>query len=281
MVELGGTFLMGSNHPGGFPSDGEGPVRNITVGPFHIDEAAVTNAQFSDFVEGTGYATEAERFGWSFVFREFVSPKEAKSAGEAVADAPWWWRVNGASWRHPEGVDSSVEDRMDHPVVHVSWSDAAAYCRWAGKRLPTEAEWEFAARGGLEQKTCPWGDELTPGGEHRCNIWQGSFPDHNAVEDGYAGTAPARSFIPNDYGLFNTSGNAWEWCSDWFDTRFHRRAPRENPKGPPRGDRKVMRGGSYLCHASYCNRYRVGARSSATPDRSTGHVGFRCALDAS
>ena len=281
MVELGGTFLMGSNRPGGFPSDGEGPVRRVTVEPFHIDEAAVKNAQFSAFIEYTGYVTEAERFGWSFVFYQLVSPRVAGPVWEAVAEAPWWSRVEGASWRHPEGLDSSVEDRMDHPAVHVSWNDAFAYCRWAGKRLPTEAEWEFAARGGLEQKTYPWGDELTPGGEHRCNIWQGSFPDHNTAEDGYAGTAPAQSFAPNGYGLFNTSGNVWEWCSDWFDARFHRRAPRKDPKGPPSGDRKVMRGGSYLCHASYCNRYRVAARSSATPDSSTGHAGFRSALDAS
>jgi formylglycine-generating enzyme required for sulfatase activity len=168
---------------------------------------------------------------------------------------------------------------MDHPVVHVSWKDAVAYCRWTGKRLLTEAEWEYAARGGLVQKTYPWGNSLRPDGEHRCNIWQGRFPYSNTGEDGYMSTAPVDAYQPNGYGLYNMVGNTWEWCADWFSPSFHVHATRTNPKGPPMGGAKVMRGGSYLCHASYCNRYRVAARSSNTPDSSSGNIGFRCAAD--
>ncbi|WP_373285684.1 formylglycine-generating enzyme family protein [Pullulanibacillus camelliae] len=275
----GGSYFMGTNSKEGFPSDGEGPVRKVTVDPFYIDACTVTNAQFAQFIEATGYITEAERFGWSFVFYSFV-PKKVAHASHAVRGTPWWLAVEGAYWKCPEGLGSSIEERLAHPVIHVSWNDAMAYCRWAGKRLPTEAEWEFAARGGLEQKRYPWGDELTPGGEHRCNIWQGEFPKTNTLEDGYAGTAPARSFLPNGFGLYNVSGNVWEWCSDWFSRSIHRRGGRQNPRGAENGTSRVVRGGSYLCHHSYCNRYRVAARSANTPDSSTGNMGFRCAADA-
>lgn len=271
---------MGTDDDAGFPEDGEGPAREVRVRPFYIDACAVTNARFARFVRATGYRTEAEAFGWSFVFHSFVPPEVACGVTQIVSDTPWWWPVEGACWHRPEGPGSSIQARMDHPAVHISWNDAAAYCDWADKRLPTEAEWEFAARGGLTGKTYPWGDDLTPGGRHLCNIWQGVFPDHNTREDGYVGTAPARSFPPNGHGLYNVSGNVWEWCADWFSPTYHVDASRDNPVGPPAGEAKVMRGGSYLCHDSYCNRYRVAARSANTPDSSTGNLGFRCARNA-
>ncbi len=275
----GGAFIMGSDE-GVYPEDGEEPAREIHVDPFHIDITAVTNRQFAQFVKATGYVTEAERFGWSFVFHSFLTPEARKRAKGRPREAPWWRQTHGAYWRRPEGRDSNLEGRMDHPVVHVSWNDAVAYCEWAGKRLPTEAEFEYAARGGLEQTLYPWGDELTPGGEHRCNIWQGRFPDVNTAEDGYLGTAPARSFPPNGFGLFNMVGNVWEWCADWFSPDYHMDGPRVNPAGPPEGQARVTKGGSYLCHDSYCVRYRLSARSSNTPDSSTGNMGFRCAVSA-
>ncbi len=275
----GGEFLMGSSDVDGWPADGEGPVRAVTVQPFHIDACCVTNEQFNAFVNATGYRTEAERFGWSFVFHLFLTADQLARVTQRVAGSEWWCRIDGAYWRHPEGEGSNIRQRWDHPVVHVSWNDARAYAGWAGKRLPTEAEWECAARGGLVQKRFAWGDELTPGGRHRCNIWQGTFPTLNTAEDGHVGTAPARSFKANGYGLYNVAGNVWEWCHDWFSPDFHTTGPRVDPLGPPGGERKVIRGGSYLCHQSYCNRYRVGARTSNTPDSSTGNTGFRCVRD--
>jgi len=274
----GGEFLMGTNEKDGFPADGEGPVRKIKINPFYIDSYTVTNAEFEQFIKSTGYVTEAEQFGWSYVYYGFLSPKLAGLV-QPVPQTPWWCGVKGAYWYQPEGPFSTIDDRMDHPVVHVSWNDALAFCEWAGKRLPTEAEWEFAARGGLEQKKYPWGDELIPNGKHYCNIWQGKFPTVNTKDDGYSGTAPASSFPPNGYGLYNVSGNVWEWCSDWFTRGVHNRGGRTNPQGPLNGETKVMRGGSYMCHESYCNRYRVAARTSNTPDSSSGHLGFRCVKD--
>lgn len=280
MIEIpGGEFIMGTSSKEGFPADGEGPARKIKVDSFLMDSTTVTNAQFSEFVKETGYKTEAEQFGWSFVFYSLLSPNMIRKVRQVVRETPWWYTVEGAYWYQPEGPDSNIESRMDHPVIHVSWNDANAYCQWAGKRLPTEAEWEYAARGGLEQMRYPWGDELMMNDQHNCNIWQGVFPKHNTKEDGYEGTAPAKSFPPNGYGLYNVSGNVWEWCSDWFTRSIHNRGGRENPKGPDSGKAKVMRGGSYLCHESYCNRYRVAARSSNTPDSSSGNIGFRCVAD--
>lgn len=274
----GGEFLMGAEDPAAHPLDGEGPVRRVRLSPFRLDAVAVSNRRFARFVAATGWRTTAERFGWSFVFAGFLSPDHPPT--EAVAAAPWWRRVSGACWRHPEGPDSTAESRPDHPVTHVSHDDAQAYCAWAGGRLPTEAEWEYAARGGLAQRRYPWGNELTPQGRHMCNIWQGEFPTRDDSEDGFAGTAPVDAFPPNGFGLFNMVGNAWEWCADWFDPRGPSPAPQTDPRGPMQGRARVMRGGSHLCHASYCFRYRVSARSSATPESTTGHLGFRLARDA-
>ena len=276
LVELeGGSFLMGNPRGDGYPQDGEEPVHEVVLSPFAIGSAPVTNAEFAAFAAETGYLTEAEKTGWSFVFTMFL-PEDFEPT-RAIERAPWWRQVFGAQWRHPEGPQSDVTGREDHPVTHVSWDDANAYCEWAGLRLPTEAEWEFAARGGIGGAQFPWGDELEPDGRQMMNVFQGEFPARNTCEDGWAGTSPVGSFEPNDYGLFDTTGNVWEWCDDRFGADTYREGPRENPKGPQAGDQRVIRGGSYLCHASYCRRYRVDARSSNTPDSTSGNTGFRVA----
>ena len=276
----GGEFLMGTDGTYGFAADGEGPAHAVELTPFYLDATCVTNEQFNAFVNATGYKTEAERFGWSFVFfGHLTAAQQATAVRLRVLGSEWWCRVDGATWRHPEGPASNIKKIWSHPVVQVSWSDALAYATWAGKRLPTEAEWECAARGGLAQKKFPWGDELEPGGRHAMNVWQGQFPDHNSCADGYFGTAPAKSFKASGYGLYQMTGNVWEWCWDWFAAATYRHSPKENPTGPATGDRRVMRGGSFLCHASYCNRYRTDARSSNTPDSATTNLGFRCARD--
>lgn len=279
MVRLpGGEFLMGTNDKDQIKGDGEGPVRKVQLKPFRMDRYAVTNAQFKEFVEETGYRTDAERFGWSFVFYLLASENVKRTVRNVVQQTPWWLQVWGANWRHPKGPDSSIQDRLHHPVVHISWNDAQAYCDWSGKRLPTEAEWEYAARGGLIQKKYPWGNKLTYKGKHNCNIWQGVFPTKNTGKDGFIGTAPVDQFSPNGYGLYNTVGNVWEWCKDWFSIKPLDEEGGMDPVGPKSGEGKVIKGGSYLCHKSYCNRYRVAARSQNTVDSSTGHMGFRCAL---
>lgn len=257
---------MGTDDEDGFPDDREGPAREVTVEPFAIGRYAVTNAEFAEFVAETGYRTEAERFGWSYVFAKFL-PGALRKVSPRPEQTPWWCGVEGAYWRAPEGPSSDVDGRGDHPAVHVSWWDAEAFAAWAGGRLPTEKEWEYAARGGLAQARYPWGDELLPGGEHMCNIWQGRFPTHNTEDDGFLGTAPVDSFAANGFGLYNVAGNVWEWCADhWNDSAA--------PDGP-----RVMRGGSYLCHESYCNRYRVAARSGNDPASGSGNNGFRLAAD--
>jgi len=276
----GGTFLMGSEGPEVWKADGEGPVRSIELAPFWMDVCAVTNARFAQFVEATNYKTEAEMFGWSYVFHKHVSADNKKRARGFSGEANWWLGVEGAHWRKPEGPGSDVRKREQHPVVHISWNDALAFCQWSGLQLPTEAQWEFAARGGLEQKLYPWGDELSPKDKsgkmtHKCNIWQGKFPTLDTGADGWTNTAPVKSFAPNGFGLYQMSGNVWEWCSDWFG-RDHLARELQNPTGPPDGTQKVVKGGSFLCHASYCNRYRVAARTGNTPDSTTSHTGFRC-----
>nr|WP_265736751.1 formylglycine-generating enzyme family protein [Peterkaempfera griseoplana] len=268
----GGTFLMGDPFGEGYHADGEGPARPVTVPPFRIDTTAVSNARFAAFTAATGYRTEAERYGSSYVFHLLLHPAAHRFVLGRVAAAPWWLAVEGAHWAAPEGPGSDVADRADHPVVHVSHGDALAYCSWAGARLPTEAEWEYAARGGLEGARYPWGDERAPGGRERMNVWQGRFPDLSTKP---VGTVPVDAHPPGGHGLYNTSGNVWEWCADWFSAD-----PRRPVGGPAQGAERVIRGGSYLCHDSYCNRYRVAARSRNTPDSSTGHGGFRCAWDA-
>ena len=273
----GGTFFMGTDYEFAFKQDGEGPIREVTLDPFYMDETPVNNSQFAKFINETKYRTEAEKFGWSFVFHLLISKKTLSISPEYPPNTPWWRKVDGASWKHPEGPNTNIKPRMNHPVTHVSWNDASEYCKWAGKRLPTEAEWEFAARGGLSQKMFPWGNDLiTKDGQHQCNIWQGNFPDTNTLDDGFLGTAPAKHYAQNGYGLYNMSGNTWEWQSDWFSTSFHINGPKNNPSGPNTGTAKTIKGGSYLCHDSYCNRYRVAARTSNTPDSSTSNLGFRC-----
>nr|WP_068888786.1 formylglycine-generating enzyme family protein [Pedobacter panaciterrae] len=257
-----GSFLMGTEDLEGFVTDAEGPVREVVLNEYYIDPTCVTNQMFSDFIKATNYKTDAEKYGWSFVFEGLLS-KEILESDILVADGtPWWCIIPGAFWASPEGIGSTISDRLNHPVVHVSWYDAIAYCEWAGKRLPTEAEWEKAARGGLVQNKYPWGNELTPDGLHQCNIWQGDFPHQNTLEDGYLGTAPAKSFSPNGFGLYNVAGNVWEWCNDAGIQ-----------------ETKVIKGGSFLCHHSYCNRYRVAARSANTPASSASNMGFRCVAD--
>jgi len=279
LVELpGGPFQMGAEDPLAYPADGEGPVHEIFLSPFQIDTHTVSNERFAAFVASTGYVTDAERWGWSFVFGGLL-PEDFPPT-RAVAGAPWWRQVEGAQWRNPEGPHSELAGREDHPVVHVSHNDALAYCGWAGVRLPSEAEWEFAARGGLRGRAFPWGDELEPGGAHRMNVWQGEFPVRDTAADGHAGTAPVDSFAPNGYGLHNVTGNVWEWTADWFDPGWYRASPRDDPSGPGAGSLRVTRGGSYLCHASYCRRYRVSARGANRPDDATGNIGFRVAADA-
>ncbi len=268
---------MGTDGGYGYPEDGEGPAHEVVIAPFSISRYAVTNKQFAAFVDANGYRTEAEGFGWSFVFSGFL-PNDFPPT-RAVAAAPWWRQVEGADWSHPEGPHSSWEERADHPVVHISWNDARAFCAWSGTRLPTEAEWEYSARGGRADSRFPWGEGLEPGGEHRMNVFQGTFPDHDTGKDGYVGTAPVDAFPANGSGLHNFTGNVWEWASDWFDPGYYALSPRENPSGPEHGALRVMRGGSYLCHASYCSRYRVDARSANSQDASTGNLGFRVARD--
>ena len=276
-----GSFLMGTDSDKGWEADGEKKVIEVSMDPYWISRCCVTNREFGEFVDDTGYVSEAEQFGWSYVFHILLQKSVLKRLKpQNVQGLEWWYGVEGAYWRKPEGPGSNVKKRMDYPAVHISWSDAVAYCQWKGHRLPTEAEWEKAARGGLEQKIYPWGDELHPEGKHRCNIWQGNFPLANTAEDGHVGPAPAKSFRANGFGMYNLVGNIWEWCSDWFSPNWRLIHKEPNPQGPDTGGSKVMKGGSYLCHDSYCNRYRVAARTSNTPDSSTGNLGFRTAMDA-
>lgn len=245
-------------------SDKEGPKRIVKLDSFYLDKYEVSNKDFGLFVKLTDYKTEAEIFGDSFVFTAFLNNTFKDQLKDfRVVQAVWWYKVLGANWNHPYGPDSDLKDFLDHPVVHVSWSDAQAFCKWRGARLPTEAEWEAACRGGHRDTKYPWGDKLFPGRKHMANIWQGTFPDHNSAKDGYVGTNPVNMYPPNDFGVYNMAGNVWEWTDDpWTKNDVNE---------------KVKKGGSYLCHKSYCYRYRCSSRSHNTQDSSAGNLGFRCA----
>lgn len=260
MVGLaGGSFRMGSTGPDAYPEDGEGPVREVTVNPFAVAVTTVTTAEFAAFVLDTGHRTDAEIHGDSLVFAGLLS-EEQRRTSPAVHATPWWRQVSRATWLHPHGPGTQAVERADHPVTHVSQRDATAYADWAGARLLTETEWEFAARGGLDQQPYPWGGVCEPDGTPQMNTFHGTFPDEPS---GPVGTVPVSSFPANAYGLHNMTGNVWEWTSSRFSSDL---------------DVPVLRGGSYMCHSSYCRRYRTSARTSATPDTSLGHTGFRLGL---
>jgi formylglycine-generating enzyme required for sulfatase activity len=291
-----GEFWMGSDE-----FEDARPVHRVYVDGFWMDRTEVTNEQFARFVEATGYVTVAERQPDPKDFPNVPRDKLVPGAGVFTPSGcrpgeecrncdAWWSYQKGACWRHPEGPGSSIVGREKHPVVHVCWEDAAEYAKWAGKRLPTEAEWERAARGGADRQRFYWGNELTPGGKWMANIWQGNFPTQNTEDDGHRGTAPVGSYPANAYGLHDMAGNVWEWCSDWYQ-RGYDVAPgevRHNPKGPPmsedphgRGEpKRVQRGGSFLCSEGFCVRYRAGARGQGEPSTGLSHTGFRCVKDA-
>ena len=301
----GGQFWMGAavGDEEKFPD--ACPRHLVYVDGFWMDRTEVTNTQFDSFASETGYVTKAEKAPSLDEVMAQVPPgtppppKEKMVPGSLVFTPPddevpldefwtWWRDVPGANWRHPEGPDSDIRDRMDHPVVHVCWEDAAAYAKWACKRLPTEAEWEFAARGGLDRQRYVWGDTLTPDAHWQANIWQGNFPNDNTADDGYRTTAPVASFAPNGFGLYDMAGNVWEWCADWYRPDYYRHSSRRNPKGPdesyepsePLIAKRVQRGGSFLCCDQYCVRYRPGARHHGAIGNAASHTGFRCVKDA-
>lgn len=302
----GGEFSMGGVNPVGMQGGGHEqmddarPVHRVAVQPFFMDAAEVTNRQFAAFVKATAYVTVAEQKPTREEFP--TAPEENLVAGSLVFTAPggkvsldnyyqWWNYVKGADWRHPEGPGSNIKGKDNYPVVQVSWEDAAAYAKWAGKRLPTEAEWEFAARGGQSGKLYTWGNTLKPGGKWMANIFEGSFPDKDSGADGYIGTAPAKQFPPNGYGLYDMAGNVWEWCSDWYRADYYSTIANNpvtrDPAGPPNSydpqepdvKKKVQRGGSYLCTDQYCTRYMVGTRGKCDYRSASNHIGFRCVMD--
>lgn len=266
----GAEFTMGSIDSVAIPGDHEAPLRRVRVESFEIGATAVTNADFGRFAAATGYVTVAERLGSSAVFHLHATRALADGTGSRDPDLSWWVHVEGASWRHPDGPASDLAGRFGHPVTHISWHDANEYCSWSGARLPTEAEWEYAARGGTDRQLFWWGDELEAGHTHHCNVFQGVFPTDDSAADGYSGTAPARSFEPNRFGLYNPIGNVWEWCGDRFDASAC--CGDDDPTAA-----RVLKGGSFLCHASYCNRYRLGARTRQHPHATASNVGFRIA----
>ncbi|MFD1431533.1 formylglycine-generating enzyme family protein [Lacticaseibacillus yichunensis] len=280
----GGTYDIGTNADDGFIEDVEKPVTAVTVAPFEIGETTVTNADFAAFVKATGYQTDSERIGWSYVFHLLMS-EAAKQDAMPLPRMEWWYGVRGATWDHPFGPDSTIENRLDHPVVQVSRNDAVAYCQWAGVRLPTEAEWEIAAKSGTTNTKWPWGDDaLVPDGTYMANTFQGDFPWVNEKTDGFVGTAPVRSFTPNGYGLWQMIGNVWEWC---VNPRYIPLADFQTTSGPAfwaqyqaHDDADyATKGGSFLCHESYCKRYRIAARNGNTGESASSNMGFRVVRD--
>lgn len=302
----GGEFMMGGDN--GQASPDEFPKHSVQVNPFWMDETEVTNAQFQKFVDATGYVTTAEQKPDWEELKKTVPPGTAKPPDSVLIPASlvfkqtkgpvelhdynqWWSWVAGADWKHPQGTSSSIKGKEKLPVVHVSWYDAMAYCKWAGKRLPTEAEWEFAARGGLINNVYPWGNEHVNAGKAKANSWEGKFPYLNTTKDGYLKSAPVKSYGANGYGLYDMAGNVWEWCSDWYDADYYTslgKSTAMNPQGPSKSNdpedlytpKKSLRGGSFLCNDSYCSGYRVARRMKSSPDTGLEHSGFRCVKDA-
>jgi len=303
MVFIAGCeYLMGAADEEGRTD--EYPQHKVKLDGFWMDETEVTNAQFSRFVHATGYITTAEKAPDWEEMKKQLPPGTTKPADSLLVPASlvftapeknvllndasqWWVWKKGADWKHPQGPASSITGKDDHPVVHISWYDAMAYCKWSGKRLPTEAEWEFAARGGKQNEKYPWGDEDVELGKPKANTWQGNFPNRNLMKDHFERLAPVRSFAPNGYGLYDMAGNVWEWCSDWYDAAYYKSVKTKlsvDPAGPiqtndptePGIPKKVVRGGSFLCNASYCKGYRVSSRMKTSPDTGLEHTGFRC-----
>lgn len=300
----GGEFSMGGVNPVGMNDGGKEmmndarPIHRVYVNPFYMDETEVTNAQFAAFVKATGYQTIAERKPTK---EEFPTAAEENLVAGAVVFSPppskvslndfyqWWAYVRGANWMHPTGPASSIEGKENYPVVQIAWEDAAAYAKWAGKRLPTEAEWEFAARGGTAGEMYPWGNMFKPDDKWMANIFQGSFPDHDIGADGFIGLAPVKQFKPNNYGLYDMAGNTWEWCQDWYDINYYQQLSGtiRNPQGSAKSNdpaepgtlKKVQRGGSFLCTDQYCTRYMVGTRGKGEWRSGANHLGFRCVKD--
>lgn len=298
----GGSMQMGADNDQA--SADEYPKHEVRVNPFWMDITEVTNAQFSAFVEATGYITTAEKKPDWEELKKSVPPgtarppdsllvaaslvfKQTKTAVDLSDYNQWWSWVPGADWKHPEGPGSTIRGKEDFPVVHVSWYDAKAYCQWSGKRLPTEAEWEFAARGGLKNEIYPWGNEHINKGRPKANSWEGKFPYLNEKKDGYLKAAPVKSYAANAYGLYDMAGNVWEWCQDWYDANYYNNSPALKPAGPAQSNdpderytpKKVLRGGSFLCNDSYCSGYRVARRMKSSPDTGLEHTGFRCVKD--